>query len=309
MNISSRQLKAFVLTARHQSFSRAAEQLFITQSGMSVLVRELEAQLGFRLFDRTTRKVTLTEFGNKFLPVADRSLLELEAAASTIGRAASTADRQLAVGATPLIASRLLPAVIGNYAAHRPEVRIVLRDGELSRMLAMTLSGEIDIGLGTFLVPVPGVRRLPVYRFTLMLIEPPRSDVSGAPPETPRWMRWSEIVARRLIGSPPGTPTQQLVDRNLQRFGRRDPPDLVFNYFETQIAMVAAGVASAVVPSYTIPACRAYGVAMHPLTEPMVPIELYQIVNRGRKLPPGTEDFTGFLKDYIAEWAEPWSAH
>ena len=46
MNITSRQLKAFVLTARHQSFSRAAEQLFITQSGMSVLVRELETQLG-----------------------------------------------------------------------------------------------------------------------------------------------------------------------------------------------------------------------------------------------------------------------
>src|SRR5438034_10385504 len=81
MNITSRQLKAFLLTAQHQSFSRAAEQLFITQSGMSVLVRELEAQLGFRLFDRTTRRVTLTEFGVKFLPIADRSLLELEAAA------------------------------------------------------------------------------------------------------------------------------------------------------------------------------------------------------------------------------------
>jgi len=74
MNITSRQLKAFVLTARHQSFSRAAEELFITQSGMSVLVRELESQLGFRLFERTTRKVMLTEFGSKFLPVADRSL-------------------------------------------------------------------------------------------------------------------------------------------------------------------------------------------------------------------------------------------
>ena len=47
MNITTRQLKAFVLTARHQSFSRAAEELFITQSGMSVLVRELETQLGF----------------------------------------------------------------------------------------------------------------------------------------------------------------------------------------------------------------------------------------------------------------------
>src|SRR5438094_3088468 len=105
MNITSRQLKAFLLTAQHQSFSRAAEQLFITQSGMSVLVRELEAQLGFRLFDRTTRRVTLTEFGVKFLPIADRSLLELEAAAANIGRSATEADRHLSIGATPLIRS------------------------------------------------------------------------------------------------------------------------------------------------------------------------------------------------------------
>jgi hypothetical protein len=156
MNISSRQLKAFVLTARHQSFSRAAEQLFITQSGMSVLVRELEAQLGFRLFDRTTRKVTLTEFGTKFLPIADRSLLELEAAASIIGRAASTANRQLVIGATPIIASRLLPAVIGDYVSRTPELKIVLRDGERSRnelkatLESLRLSTENPRGFGLY---------------------------------------------------------------------------------------------------------------------------------------------------------------
>src|SRR6266513_2598025 len=160
MNISSRQLKAFVLTARHQSFSRAAEQLFITQSGMSVLVRELEGQLGFRLFDRTTRKVALTEFGTKFLPIADRSLLELEAAASLIGRAASVANRRIAIGATPLIASKLLPSVISDYAAHSPGMKIVLHDGDRSRVVAMALSGQIDVGVGCFLQPVSGVRRL-----------------------------------------------------------------------------------------------------------------------------------------------------
>src|SRR6267143_508174 len=205
MNISSRQLKASVLTARHKSFSRAAEQLFITQSGMSVLVRELEGQLGFRLFDRTTRKVTLTEFGTKFLPVADRSLIELEAAASVIGRDASVANRRIAIGA------------------------------------------------------------------------------------------------------PPANPIQQLIDRNLQRFGRREPPDMVFDYFETQIAMVEAGVGCAVIPTFAIPACRRHRIAMHPLKDPVVPVDLCQIASRGRKMPPGFEDFTRFLKSYIAQWAEPWS--
>src|SRR6266700_3558293 len=281
MNISSRQLKAFVLTARHQSFSRAAEQLFITQSGMSVLVRELEGQLGFRLFDRTTRKVALTEFGTKFLPIADRSLLELEAAA--IGRAASVADRRIAIGATPLIASKLLPSVISDYAAHSPGMKIVLHDGDRSRVVAMALSGEIDVGLGCFLQPVSGVRRIPLFRFSLMVIEPAARPASGPP----QWLRWKDIVGWRLIGAPPHNPIQQLIDRNLQRFGRREPPDMVFDYFETQIAMVEAGVGCAVIPTFAIPACRRRRVAIHPLPDPIVPIDLCQIARRGRKLPPG----------------------
>jgi DNA-binding transcriptional LysR family regulator len=103
MNITSRQLRAFVLTARHENFSRAADQMFITQSGMSILVRELEAQLGFRLFDRTTRKVKLTESGSKFLPIADRCLSDLEAGAVAIRRSASAAVGRLIAGASPFV--------------------------------------------------------------------------------------------------------------------------------------------------------------------------------------------------------------
>src|SRR3954453_22795093 len=116
MNVTTRQLKAFVLTARHQSFSRAAEELFITQSGMSVLVRELETQLGFRLFERTTRKVMLTEPGSKFLSVADRSLRELETAPLPPSRASAAAGACLAIGPPPFPAAELLPQAISAFA-------------------------------------------------------------------------------------------------------------------------------------------------------------------------------------------------
>jgi DNA-binding transcriptional LysR family regulator len=79
------------------------------------------------------------------------------------------------------------------------------------------------------------------------------------------------------------------------------------NYFETQIAMVEAGAGVAVLPTFCIPVCREHKVAMHPLTDPVVPIELYRISSRARELPPGAEDFTAFLTSYITEWAEPWS--
>ena len=92
MNITLRQLRAFILTARHESFSRAADEMFITQSGISIMVRELESQLGFRLFERTTRKVKLTAVGASFLPTANRCLCELEAAALRIRRNSNVAD-------------------------------------------------------------------------------------------------------------------------------------------------------------------------------------------------------------------------
>src|SRR5262245_20808269 len=195
MNITSRQLKAFVLTARHQSFSRAAEELFITQSGMSVLIRELEEQLGFRLFERTTRKVTLTSFGNKFLPIADRSLVDLESAAENIGRSASAAGQQLSIGATPLLAGKLLPAAIAEYERRDPQLRIVLHDGERERVLSMLSAGQLDVALGCFLQPAPGLRLVPLYRFSLMVIQAEAEAARLARP-----LRWNDLAEMRMIG-------------------------------------------------------------------------------------------------------------
>jgi DNA-binding transcriptional LysR family regulator len=300
MNITSRQLKAFLLTARHQSFSRAAEQLYITQSGMSVLIRELEEQLGFRLFDRTTRRVTLTEFGNRFLPIADRSLVELESAAQNIGRSATAANRRLTLGAMPLIAGNLLPAAIGEYAKRDPGLEIELHDAERSRLVAMVSAGELDAALGCFIEPVPGLRRIPIHRFSLMAIQSQAEALRLGRP-----LRWDDLVEARLIGARADNPVQQLVERHLQRLGRHDPPELVFNYMETIIAMAAAGAGVAVIPTFAAPVCRSHGLAMWPLQDPVVPVELYEITDRGRKLPQGAAEFNEFLKGYIAQWAEP----
>ena len=72
IDFTSRQLRAFLLVAQHRSFSRAAGALFITPSGLSLLIRELETQLGVRLFERTTRHVALTAFGTELLTAALR---------------------------------------------------------------------------------------------------------------------------------------------------------------------------------------------------------------------------------------------
>jgi LysR family transcriptional regulator, carnitine catabolism transcriptional activator len=301
MNITSRQLKAFLLTARYQSFSRAADQLFITQSGMSVLVRELEEQLGFRLFERTTRKVMLTKFGSSFLPVADRSLVELEQAAANIGRSASVEKGVLSIGATPFVAADILAPALAAYALRDAGLHVRLVDADGPRLLEMLQSGEIDVALTAMHHDTPGVRRVPLARFWLVAIAA-RNGAHGVSAD----VRWSELAHERLIAFPPGNPIRELMDEHLGRAGRRAPPDVVCNYLETQIAMVEAGSGVAVVPSFVMHACAKRAIALHALVAPQVAGNVYWLVNRARKLPTGTESFNAFLKDYMSALpAEP----
>src|SRR5882672_10281282 len=101
MEVSTRQLRAFRLVAQHRNFTRAAEALFITPSGLSVLIRELENRIGFRLFDRTTRQVELTTHGKELLAVIHRSLEELDAGIASIGRSARRDNQTISLGVTP----------------------------------------------------------------------------------------------------------------------------------------------------------------------------------------------------------------
>jgi len=295
MNITSRQLKAFVLTARHQSFSRAAEQLFITQSGMSVLVRELETQLGVRLFERTTRKVSLTELGTQFLPIADRSLRELEAAAASMTRSAAVANDCLLIGAAPFPAAEIMPQAISTYAALNPRLQIQMIDAERGRLIELVHSGKIDAALLTGIRDeLPGMRHTSLARFALMLICP-----ADGTRKLPLEVRWSDIARMRLVGLPSDYPLQQLVDEQLVRAGRAAPAEAICNFLETQIAMVEVGAGAAVMPTSAAPACVKRKVTMHALVDPVVWTDFCWVSSRSRELSPNAEDFGDFLRGYL----------
>lgn len=104
IDFTSRQLRAFLLVAQHRSFTRAAGALFITPSGLSILIKELENQLGVRLFDRTTRQVALTASGTELLTAVQHNLRELDMSLSHIARTDGVGP-SLSVGGAPLWAA------------------------------------------------------------------------------------------------------------------------------------------------------------------------------------------------------------
>jgi LysR family carnitine catabolism transcriptional activator len=297
MEFTSRQLRAFLLVAQHHSFTRAADALFITPSGLSLLIRELETQLGFRLFDRTTRHVGITTHGSQLLAVARRSVDELDAAMSRIGQTARDASHTLSTGAGLLFAANILPQAIKEFRNQRPDVRIQLFDADPATSMQRVKAGSLDMALG-FYERSPGIRRIPFFRFSLMVVRP---DTNGAPRRAST--TWSALKGERLILQAPTNAARQLIDRHLAQAGVASRPAMVLNRLDTMIAMVEAGEGIAVIPSFALPVCRHRNVVMSRLINPTVTLDFYQIRSRARKLPTAADDFTSFLQNYIARWA------
>src|ERR1700761_5898016 len=234
MEVSTRQLRAFRLAAQHNSFARAAEALYITPSGLSVLIKELESRVGFRLFDRTTRHVELTPDGRQLLAVIQRSLEELDVAIANIGRGAKQKRQFISLGTTPLVAANILPPAMREFRRLRPDVQIQLFDADLPTLIQMVDSGKLDMSLGIFKA-MPDVHREPFFRFSLMVA---RAAKEGIPPR--RTTTWSALEGERVISLSPEHPHQQLIDRHLARAGVKVQIGSVVNLLDTQIALVEA---------------------------------------------------------------------
>jgi LysR family carnitine catabolism transcriptional activator len=295
INFTAKQLRAFQLVARHRSFSRAAGALFITPPGLSILIRQLEAQLGTRLFDRTTRQVALTASGIKLLAVVQRALREVEDAVSEVGRSEAAKHASFSIAAPPLLAQRMLGPAIKEFRSIRPDFRFQLFDGDSTAIMQKVEAGELDMGLGVFFKHMPGVRRLPLFRFFLTVIQ------SGEGPEPPpATIRWTALKGKKLIALPASLPLQDLINKNLARSGVEQPPTLIVNYLTTQIGMVEAGEGAAIIPSYWNIDRSNHGLRMSRLVNPVAHLDFCQIRRSGRKLPEVAEEFTAFLRHYIS---------
>jgi LysR family carnitine catabolism transcriptional activator len=297
MEVSTRQLRAFRLVAQHRNFTRAAQALFITPSGLSVLIKELESRVGFRLFDRTTRQVALTPHGAELLAVIQRSLEELDAAIAQIRRSAKRTQQTISLGTTPLVAANVLPPAMREFRKQRPDVRVQLFDADLPTLIARVEAGKLDMSLGIF-KSMAGVRREPFFRFSLMVA---RADRDGAPAR--KTMAWRALEGETLISLSAGHPHQQLIDQHLAEAGVTVQIASTVNLLDTQIALVEAEEGIAIIPSFGVPACRNRKVTVSQLVQPVAHLDFHLISDRGKEVPPGAEEFISFLKSYIATWA------
>lgn len=140
-----RQLEYFLAVAEHGSFTAAAREVPIVQSALSTSIRNLERELGSPLFERTTRRVVLSEAGRALLPVARRVLGEVDAARISVADVTGLRTGGVAVGTIETLTSVDLPAALASFHRAHPGVRITVRDALVPQLLDMLRSGELDL--------------------------------------------------------------------------------------------------------------------------------------------------------------------
>lgn len=293
MDFTSRQLRAFHLVAEHRNFTRASEALFLTPSGLSVLVRELERQVGFRLFDRTTRQVVLTAQGSELLELTRPALTALDEGVARIEQVSKRRNRLITVGTTPWIAAHVLPMAIREFRDRHSGLQIHLFDGNLGALAKRVEANKLDFALGIF-DRILGMRRVPFFRFSLMLARP-----DDGRPVRSLTSSWADLGGETLISLTKDYPYEQLTQKQLEKMGVVCKRGQTVNGLDTQLGLVEAGLGVAVIPSFGVMASRNRKVRVSKL-EPVVTLEFYEISNRGRKLPPEASEFAAFLKTFLA---------
>ncbi|MFZ5506257.1 MAG: LysR family transcriptional regulator [Pseudomonadota bacterium] len=158
MDLSTRQLRAFVTLAEARSFTRAAAQCHLSQPAFSALIRQLEDQLGQRLFDRSTRHVELTTEGRAFEPAARRVLAEFDAALAGAADRAALRKGRISIALLPSLAAGWLPGVLAEFRARYPAIELEVADVLSEACIERVKTGQADLAIAAIRADTPELR-------------------------------------------------------------------------------------------------------------------------------------------------------
>ncbi|WP_315831854.1 LysR family transcriptional regulator [Bradyrhizobium prioriisuperbiae] len=149
INLGPRDIEAFLAVAAHGSFHAAAISLGISQPAVSSRVRHAEDVLGVKLFHRTTRKVWITEHGERLRIRSEQAMAELRAVIHEFRDEARMQRGRVVIGVAPTVAAgTVFIPIIEKFRRRWPGIEVIVRDDLVGRSLDRLVSGEIDFSLG-----------------------------------------------------------------------------------------------------------------------------------------------------------------
>lgn len=292
-----RQFEAFVTVADMHSFAGASEHMGLSSSAVSQLVAELESTLGFRVFDRSTRRVELSSAGRDFLGSARSVLRHLQMAESAASDVRNRASGVVRVGAPMVLAGAVLPAAIKAFCEDRPKVVIRIRDTPVDELVDRVASGDLDLAVGPDRSGIGHVQSLPVFDSPWVLWCAPTHPLASR-----KTLKWADLRNAHLVAA--GRDHERSVAQmhlNAPEGSRVLPVDVVDN-ISTALGIAAQGLAATLAPAYVGVAAMPLGLVMRRVTSPEAIRQVCIYRSCVRAVPPAAEAFHEFLKPWLQQW-------
>ncbi|WP_047607293.1 LysR family transcriptional regulator [Rahnella aquatilis] len=291
MNYSLRQLRVFVTVSRYGSFSRAGEAIGLSQSAVSHSMKELEAEMGVRLLDRTTREVVLTDAGLRLANRVEPLLDELHAMLLDTRSFGTQHNGRVRIASSQTISAQLMPQCISGGERQYPDIRILLRDQPQQLVLNSVRNAEVDFGI----VIDPGENTdldcEPILHepFLMMCRE---DHPLAALPE----VAWQALNGQKLVLQDYASGSRILIDGALKAQKVKAEIAQEIGHPATLFPMVEAGIGISVIPALALPMPEGSRLVVRNLV-PEINRVLMLVRRKNRSLSPAAQAIWQVVKE------------
>ncbi|HGM6689096.1 TPA: LysR family transcriptional regulator [Serratia marcescens] len=265
VNFDLNDLYAFRALVEYGNFRLAAESICLSQSALSRRIEKLENALGIKLFDRTTRRVTLTLYGQAFAERSEQLLMNVEAVMADIDKVSQERVGLVTVATVPSAAYYFMPDVIRRFWLRYPRVRVKLIDGSAGNVIEAVTGGQADFGICFAGRLQPNLEFVPLVGD--VYVAACRRDHSLAGKKS---LTWWEFYQQDYVSLDKTSGNRNLLDQRLEHLVPERPSVCETRHVTTMLGMVEAGIGIAAVPAMSMPASEHSVLTSVPLVDPVV---------------------------------------
>jgi len=292
MNITLKQIKAFVTVASCNSFAEACEILHLSQPALSISIKNLESVVGGALFVRSTRSVALTPEGETFFPVAKKLLVEWDDAFTDLTNLFSLHRGKLAVAAMPSFASSELPFQLQRFKHKYPKINVKVHDVIAEDAVNMVRNGQVELALTFDPEEADYLQFEPLFTDNFIIALPPKHPLLEHDVIT-----WEMVAKYPFITLQRPSSIRQLLEESLSD----DNISLMVEFEANQLAtigqMIAINLGISAMPSLCTTQLQAQGVICKPLVSPAISRRVGIVTRKRYPLSSAAAAFIQIMKE------------
>jgi LysR family transcriptional regulator, carnitine catabolism transcriptional activator len=290
---SLRHLEVFCAVARSRSFTRAAEELHVSQPVVSRTVRELERSLGVDLFARTTRSVSLTPQGEELFQLAGDLVERFERTMDRFAEYCRGDYGRIVVATLPSIAAGYLPPILVEFVAENPGMRVEILDVTAAEAARAVESGAADLAIASP-ATAPSLRSELLVRDRFLAVLP-----ESHPLVARRALTWATLAEEPFIAMSVGSSVRELTDLAMSEAGVSPTNVVEARNIATAGGIIAAGLGVSAFPELVLPLLSSSAIVTRSLRGPIVHRDIAVITSADLALSPPAQRFVTALQTHL----------